>query len=572
MSGPSSTKNSPGCRIAFDAPIVLCDLEGQTYEAAAKHLGCPVGTVKSRLARGRERLRIRLLQRGINFSGGLVVWAVSARSDAAVSSALIEATARLATQVDVAVRVIPATVHFLMQGVLKTMVVSKLKMTSVVLLFICGLFSASACWIGPPTNAAGPAAVDPSQDASPVVEEPGATIGPRVSSVASGDATAAPSKPWETVVRIKIIGPHSTGFGSGTIFHSTPEQSLILTCAHIFKLEGSHQVSPRRFPRKIVVDLFDGKPTGTIAAQVGYLESVEGEAVDYDLTRDVGLIRIRPGRKLPASRVVPTHWQPRSTPVPMKMLSLGCSEGHDPTAWYTKILDPRMQGLAGNPAYEAIVCRNAPKQGRAGGGLFTIDGYLAGVCNYAEPESNRGFYATPRSIYDLLDRNGLRFLFAPRSVTESQLDELIRIAEEHLENHDRAHIDDTLDRLNTSIEERRRALQDQLEALDALYARRRDDLLHRAAEARIGATDALAPRVGMTEPGDRPPVATKPVEPPADQESRLRAVEQKLDRILKWMEEARPETRVEHWRPNAPALGIEKRKGPEPPQLPVTLW
>ena len=36
----------------FRIPIVLCDLEGSTYEKAAQELRCPVGTVKSRLARG----------------------------------------------------------------------------------------------------------------------------------------------------------------------------------------------------------------------------------------------------------------------------------------------------------------------------------------------------------------------------------------------------------------------------------------------------------------------------------------------------------------------------------------
>ena len=222
--------------------------------------------------------------------------------------------------------------------------------------------------------------------------------------------------PAETVVRIKIIGPHSTGFGSGTIIHSTPDQSIILTCAHIFKLEGTNrQASPQRFPRKIVIDLFDGKLKGTNPAKVDYLESVEGEAVDYDFTRDVGLIRIRPGRKLAASRVVPAHWEPKSKPLPMKMLTLGCSEGNDATAWYTKILNPRMQGLAGNPSYEAIECWKAPKQGRSGGGLFTTDYYIAGVCNFAEPRGDHGLYATPRSIYSMLDRNNLTALYAPVS-------------------------------------------------------------------------------------------------------------------------------------------------------------
>ena len=41
----------------YRIPVVLCDLEERSYEEAARHLGCPVGTVKSRLARGREQLK-----------------------------------------------------------------------------------------------------------------------------------------------------------------------------------------------------------------------------------------------------------------------------------------------------------------------------------------------------------------------------------------------------------------------------------------------------------------------------------------------------------------------------------
>jgi RNA polymerase sigma factor (sigma-70 family) len=49
----------------YRIPVVLCDLEGRTHEEAARHLGYPVGTVKSRLSRGRERLRDRLTRRGL---------------------------------------------------------------------------------------------------------------------------------------------------------------------------------------------------------------------------------------------------------------------------------------------------------------------------------------------------------------------------------------------------------------------------------------------------------------------------------------------------------------------------
>ena len=40
--------------------IVLCDLEEWSYEAAAATVGCPVGTVRSRLNRARRQLRNRL--------------------------------------------------------------------------------------------------------------------------------------------------------------------------------------------------------------------------------------------------------------------------------------------------------------------------------------------------------------------------------------------------------------------------------------------------------------------------------------------------------------------------------
>ncbi len=47
------------------AALVLCYLEGRTCEEAARQLGWPVGTVKSRLARARERMRRQLARRGV---------------------------------------------------------------------------------------------------------------------------------------------------------------------------------------------------------------------------------------------------------------------------------------------------------------------------------------------------------------------------------------------------------------------------------------------------------------------------------------------------------------------------
>src|SRR5689334_262291 len=40
----------------YRIPIVLCDLEGQTHQEAARQLGWPIGTVSSRLSRARSML------------------------------------------------------------------------------------------------------------------------------------------------------------------------------------------------------------------------------------------------------------------------------------------------------------------------------------------------------------------------------------------------------------------------------------------------------------------------------------------------------------------------------------
>jgi RNA polymerase sigma factor (sigma-70 family) len=61
----------------YRAPIVLCYLEGLTHDEAAARLSWPVGTVRSRLSRGRDTLRHRLSRRGVTATavgGPLGVW------------------------------------------------------------------------------------------------------------------------------------------------------------------------------------------------------------------------------------------------------------------------------------------------------------------------------------------------------------------------------------------------------------------------------------------------------------------------------------------------------------------
>jgi RNA polymerase sigma factor (sigma-70 family) len=126
----------------YRAVIVLCDLEGMTQEQAARQLGWPIGTVQSRLARGRQRLCRRLTRRGLAPAVGLVAAAaVVDRTLGALPPGLEEATVRAARALVAAGRTaaagaVPAAVAELMAGALRTMFVNQIKRIALVLVTV----------------------------------------------------------------------------------------------------------------------------------------------------------------------------------------------------------------------------------------------------------------------------------------------------------------------------------------------------------------------------------------------------------------------------------------------------
>jgi RNA polymerase sigma factor (sigma-70 family) len=123
----------------YRAPFILCYLEGRTNEDAARQLGCPKGTVLSRLARARQRLRARLTRRGVSTTMGAVTLAVPPTHvvEAAVEGAVSTGVGRLS-----------ARVAALTEGALRTM--SKTKMTTAAaVFFVAGLVGVAALGNGP---------------------------------------------------------------------------------------------------------------------------------------------------------------------------------------------------------------------------------------------------------------------------------------------------------------------------------------------------------------------------------------------------------------------------------------
>jgi RNA polymerase sigma-70 factor (ECF subfamily) len=136
----------------YRSPMVLCYLEGQTNEEAARQLQWPVGTLKVRLLRGRELLKTRLTRRGVPLPAaplaGLLMPNVGSALPAALADTTIKAAMLFAAGKLAAGAGPSANAVALARGVLKTMWTIPWKTVLSVLLvmavFCAGAFAYSA--------------------------------------------------------------------------------------------------------------------------------------------------------------------------------------------------------------------------------------------------------------------------------------------------------------------------------------------------------------------------------------------------------------------------------------------
>ncbi len=186
-------------------------------------------------------------------------------------------------------------------------------------------------------------------------------------------------------VRLRIEDPNGNSCGSGTIIDSRGGDALILTCGHIFR--------DSQGKGKIEVDLF-----GPYAGQ-----RVTGQLISYDLKRDVALLFIKAPGPIAAVRLAPPGYQVRKGD---KVASVGCDNGKDPAAHFSNVTS--LNRYAGPPNLQVA---GQPTEGRSGGGLFTSDGLVIGVCNARDPQDQEGFYAALETVCAQLDDAHMAFAY-----------------------------------------------------------------------------------------------------------------------------------------------------------------
>jgi len=203
--------------------------------------------------------------------------------------------------------------------------------------------------------------------------------------VSAEDRSGVQSRLLAATARLRVQDPQGSSKGTGTVIDCRQGEALILTCAHIFRDSAGEG--------RIAIDLFGSDEARGLA----------GQLVAWDLDRDVALVSVFTDAQIEPARVARAD---RELDVGEQVVSVGCDGGADPTVQFSQIT--AVDKYLGPPNVQVA---GQPVPGRSGGGLFSLDGTLIGVCNAADPADKEGLYAALQAVHEQLDEAGLSFVY-----------------------------------------------------------------------------------------------------------------------------------------------------------------
>ncbi|MEM7457517.1 MAG: trypsin-like peptidase domain-containing protein [Planctomycetota bacterium] len=193
-------------------------------------------------------------------------------------------------------------------------------------------------------------------------------------------------------VRLRVEDPEGVSYATGTVIHCHDGEWLILTCGHVFRDSAGQGT--------ILIDYDLSSPNPRTAS---------GDLISYDSDdRDVALVATRTGIEV---KPIPIAAAESAVRRGDEIFSLGCDHGERPT-----IRRSRIKATARYNNVTKYDIYGRPVDGRSGGGLFTPDGRLIGVCNAAAVDFDEGIYTALDTIYWQLETAGLDHLFQTRPV------------------------------------------------------------------------------------------------------------------------------------------------------------
>jgi RNA polymerase sigma factor (sigma-70 family) len=169
----------------YRVPVVLCCLHGESRETVARRLGCPEGTVSSRLGRARDLLRRRLERRGLTAVSVLSTLFAGGVADAGVSTSLITATVQ--TALNARAGSVAGPVLSLAEGAMRTMWLTRSKMALAAML-IAGLVAGTGL-VAEQALAQKPAKPATAGAGDKPKPEVGPTVRGKLKAINSGDKT-----------------------------------------------------------------------------------------------------------------------------------------------------------------------------------------------------------------------------------------------------------------------------------------------------------------------------------------------------------------------------------------------